>query len=65
VQTSADLITWTTIAQSIAGASPSGVGFVSERAIAGEAPLKLVTAQETVPAGVPQRFARLQVVRQP
>ncbi|OAI42111.1 hypothetical protein AYO41_01130 [Verrucomicrobia bacterium SCGC AG-212-E04] len=61
LQTSSDLINWTTIAQSSGGAVPSGTGFVSESDVAGESPIKLVVAQETITAAQGQRFARLQV----
>lgn len=62
LQTSSDLVTWTPIAQSAGGAVPSGTGFVSESDVAGESPIKLVVAQETVTAAQGQRFARLQVL---
>jgi hypothetical protein len=61
LQTSSDLQTWNTIVQSVAGAAPSGSGFVSEAVAPGEAPVTVVTAQETITPGQGQRFARLQV----
>jgi glucose/arabinose dehydrogenase len=63
LQTSPDLATWTTIVQSVAGAAPTGAAFVSDIEISAEAPVRIVTAQETMPLGS-KRFARLQVVRQ-
>ena len=64
LQTSPDLITWTTVVESIAGAVPTGAAFVSDSEIAPEAPMRLVSAQEALPPGG-RRFARLVVVRQP
>jgi glucose/arabinose dehydrogenase len=61
LQTSSDLVNWTTIAQSVAGAVPTGSGFVSEIDAVGESPVKVVTAQENITAAQGQRFARLQV----
>ena len=60
LQTSSDLVAWSTIATSIAGAVPSGSGFVSESG----SPISLVTAQETLPAPA-IRFVRLRVTRAP
>ena len=61
LQTSSDLLIWTTIAQSVGGVPPTGSGFVSESDVIGESPVKLVVAQETVTAAQGQRFARLRV----
>lgn len=61
LQTSSDLVNWTTITLSVGGATPTGSGFVSESDAPGESPVKLVVAQETVTAVQGQRFARLQV----
>jgi glucose/arabinose dehydrogenase len=65
LQTSPDLGIWLTVVQSRAGGAPTGSAFVSvsDVEIPGEAPIRLVTAQETIPAGS-KRFARLRVVRQ-
>ena len=64
LQTSPDLVTWTTVVESIAGAAPTGAALVSDAEIAPEAPMRLVSAQEAlVPGG--KRFARLVVLRQP
>jgi len=62
LQTSSDLINWTTIVQSIAGGAPTGTGFNSETDAPSEAPIKIVTGTETLPAGT-NRFARLRVIR--
>ena len=62
LQTSPDLITWTTIASSVGGAPASGSALVSDNDIAAELPMKLVTAVETLTGG--RRFSRLQIIRQ-
>lgn len=62
MQTSDDLVTWTTITQSSAGGAPSGSGFVSESDALGESPVKNVTVTETLSSS-PRRFARLRVTR--
>jgi len=62
LQTSDDLVHWTTIAQSVAGAAPVGSAFVSESDAPGEAPVKIVTAVETLSSPV-KHFSRLQIVR--
>jgi len=62
LQTSSDMATWSTIVQSAAGVIPTGSGFVSETDAPGEAPVKIVTAMETLPAPA-RRFVRLQVLR--
>lgn len=64
LQTSPDLMTWTTVVESIAGAAPTGAAFVSENVIAPEAPMRLVAAGEVLVPGR-KRFARLVVLRQP
>jgi glucose/arabinose dehydrogenase len=64
LQTSDNLLAWTTIVESIAGAAPTGAALVSDSEIGGEAPLRLVTARETLPPGT-KRFARLVIIRQP
>lgn len=61
LETTSDFVNWTTLAKSSGGAVPSGTGYVSEIEIGGEAPVKLVTARETVPASV-NRFARVRVL---
>ena len=64
LQTSPDLVTWTTVVESIGGGAPFGVAFFSDNVIAPEAPMRLVTAQEVLAPGS-KRFARLVVLRQP
>ena len=64
LQTSPDLVTWTTVVESIAGAAPSGAAFVSDNVIGPDAPMRLVTAGEVLVPGS-KRFARLVVLRQP
>lgn len=63
LQTSPDLTTWTTVVQCVGGAAPTGSAFLSDVEIAGEAPVRTVTARETVPGPNAKRFARLQVNR--
>lgn len=62
LQTSADLIHWNTVVQSVAGGAATGTALLTDNDVAAEAPIKLVTARETLPN--PRRFARLLVVRQ-
>ncbi len=62
LQTSDDMVAWTTVAQSALGATPTGSAFVSEADVAGQSPVKLVTSSETV-ASPAHHFARLQVTR--
>jgi glucose/arabinose dehydrogenase len=62
LQTSSDLTTWNTIAQSAGGAVSTGSGFVSENPATGAAPLIIVTAQEVLPSPA-NRFSRLVVTR--
>ncbi len=68
LQTSPDLINWTTIAQSAAGAATSVVSpstaTLSEAGVSGEAPVVLVTVHEILPAPA-KRFTRLNIVRAP
>jgi hypothetical protein len=66
LQASTDLVSWTTIVTSVAGATPTGSGFVSESTVVSEAPIQLVSAKQVLPAGNDTRnFVRLQVTRQP
>lgn len=62
MQTSDDLVTWTTLTQSTAGGTPSGAGFVSESDAPGESPVKNVIATESLSSS-PRRFARLRITR--
>ncbi len=64
LQTSTDLIHWTTIAQSLAGATPTGSALVSDTAITNEPPIKLTTATQTVSGTFAHTFVRMQIVRQ-
>ena len=62
LQTSSDLQTWTTIAQSVGGAVPTGSAqLISEVDAAGESPVKVVTVQQTLTPAQPKQFSRLQV----
>jgi hypothetical protein len=62
LQTSNDLVNWTTIVQSAGGAVPTGGGFVSEADVPAQSPVKNVTASETFPSPV-KHFSRLQIQR--
>lgn len=64
LETSDDLTAWAIIAQSIGGSAPTGSGYVAESVVAGEAPIRIVEAQETLPTSA-KHFVRLRVVRQP
>jgi hypothetical protein len=64
LQTSGDLVAWSTILESAGGAAPAGTALVSDTEIAPEPPLRLVTAQEPLAPGG-SRFARLVIIRQP
>ncbi|MGB8170449.1 MAG: PQQ-dependent sugar dehydrogenase [Chthoniobacteraceae bacterium] len=61
LETSSDLVTWTPLVTSVAGAAPTGTGFLFEGDASGEAPVKNVFARETVPAGQ-NRYARVRVL---
>jgi glucose/arabinose dehydrogenase len=63
LQTSDDLVNWTTIVQSIGGADPTGSGYVSEMDSPSDSPIRIVTGAETVATGTTKRFARLKVTR--
>jgi glucose/arabinose dehydrogenase len=57
-----DLVTWTVLAQSVDGGTPTGPGFVSESDVAGQSPFKNVVVTDPTPAGG-KRFFRLRVIR--
>ncbi|MDB6120103.1 MAG: hypothetical protein JWO08_3884 [Verrucomicrobiaceae bacterium] len=63
LQTSPDMVQWTTIVQSVGGNAPTGASLVSDADVAGESPIKLVTVRETLTSR--RRFARVEVTRQP
>jgi hypothetical protein len=62
LQTSSDLVNWTTIVQSVAGSTPTGSGFVSETDAPGESPVRVVSAAEILTSPT-RRFARLMIIR--
>ena len=62
LQSSSDLVNWTTIVQVTGGGTPTGAAYVSETTQAGAAPVQIVTAVETLPAAV-KHFVRLLVTR--
>lgn len=64
LQGSSDLGTWTDLAVSVAGAAPTGAGFLNESEIPDQAPFRAVSVLDTAPAGA-VRFIRLQLERQP
>ncbi len=61
LETTGDFVSWTPLVTSVGGAEPTGSGYVTENDVVGEAPVRQVTAQETVPA-TEKRFARVRVV---
>lgn len=60
LETSSDLVTWSVVTQSEAGATPYGSAYVSEADAPGESPVKVVTAQEVLPSGM-KRFVRVKI----
>jgi glucose/arabinose dehydrogenase len=64
LQAGAELASWDTIAESVAGAPTTGAPVVSDVEIPGQAPFRAVTVTHHVPAASAQRhFARLAFVR--
>ena len=66
LETSSDLLNWSTppIVQSVAGGIPTGTGYVTESDIIAEAPIRLVTAQETMTSPA-KKFVRLRITKLP
>jgi hypothetical protein len=66
LETSSDLLNWSTppIVQSVAGGIPTGTGYVTESDIFAEAPIRLVTAQETMTSPA-KKFVRLRITKLP
>ena len=62
LQSSNDLVNWTTIVQVTGGGTPTGSAYVSEAVDSGSAPVQVVTAVETLPT-VAKHFTRLLVTR--
>ncbi|MDB6137065.1 MAG: hypothetical protein JWO94_137, partial [Verrucomicrobiaceae bacterium] len=62
LQTSSDLVHWTTLVQSIAGAVPTGSALVSDVVLVGESPVRIVTARQLLTS--PRQWARMQIIRQ-
>ena len=62
LQASSDLATWTTLAQSVGGATPTGTGYVSESVISGQSPYRNVVVSDATPVGS-KRLFRLRVTR--
>jgi hypothetical protein len=62
LQSSNDLVHWTTIVQASGGGTPSGSAYVSEAVNPGAAPVQVVTAVETFPE-LTKHFTRLLVTR--
>jgi hypothetical protein len=65
LQASDDLITWGTVVTCAGGGTPTGSAFVSDTAISGESPLRLVTAQGVLPGLDTRSFIRLKITRTP
>lgn len=66
LQIGGNLSTWTTIATSTAGAPAAGVNggtVTSDAEISGQAPVRLVTLQFTLPPGTTAQFVRLETLR--
>jgi hypothetical protein len=61
LQSSNDLISWTTIVQVTGGGTPTGSAYFSE-AVNGAGPVQVITAVETLPLGT-MHFTRLVVTR--
>lgn len=66
LQTCDDLVSWNTIVESVAGAAPTGTGYVSESVITGQSPMRAVVASEDLP-GIEAltHFVRLKITRNP
>ncbi len=62
LQVSPDLVTWTTLCQSVGGATPTGTGYVSESVISGQSPYRNVVVRDSAPVGA-KSFVRLKVTR--
>ena len=62
LQSSSDLVSWTTIVQVTGGGVPTGSAYVSAVVNPGAAPVQVVTAVETLPV-VTKHFTRLVVTR--
>ena len=65
LQASDDLVQWDTVLTSTGGGTPTGTAFVSDTAIAGESPMRLVTAQGVIPGLDTRSFIRLKITRTP
>jgi hypothetical protein len=63
LETSPDLVTWTTITQSLGGGTPTGSGYQSDVVIPAATPIRLVTATQTL-LTPSNRFVRLRVTQQ-
>ncbi len=63
LQICSELGNWSTITSSIAGAVPTGTGFVSEQTISGQSPFRAVLVTDSSPPA-PNRFVRLKITRQ-
>jgi hypothetical protein len=62
LQSSSDLVNWTTIVQVSGGGAPTGSAYVSQAVNPGAAPVQIVTAVETLSAAT-KHFTRLVVTR--
>jgi hypothetical protein len=61
-QVSTDMISWSTLATSTAGNTPTGPGFISESTI--DVSFRSVTVRDSFSAPSPNRFYRLSITRQ-
>lgn len=65
LQASDDFVQWDTVLTSTGGGTPTGTAFVSDTAIVGESPMRLVTAQGVIPGLDTRSFIRLKITRTP
>ena len=66
VQVSNDLVSWTSLVESVGGAAASGSGLVSDSQVEAGSDFYLVTVVDTIaPSTSERRFVRLMVVRMP
>lgn len=65
LQASDDLVEWDTVVSSTGGGTATGPAIVSDAAIVGESPMRLVTAQGVLPGLETRSFLRLKITRAP
>ena len=65
LQASDDLVQWDTVVSSTGGGTATGLALVSDAAIVGESPMRLVTAQGVLPGLETRSFLRLKITQAP